>query len=133
MPRGKAKGLIADGDQDYEISCKFWLGTVADNPSEFIADAHNEEVAIMERTRFQNSWYDKLPAAFAEEKFPERIQSMRNRFAIEGLGDNDLNAPVSGLEARKTILKIADELWMLAYKVRAKEISLEKDGIPQRF
>lgn len=133
MSMPNARRLIEEDDRDYSLACEFWFGERVDDPPNFRPDVESVVRGQLVRGSVQDPWIDKVRALFAERNFPSRIESVRNRFAIEGLSENDLNVPVGGLEARKAILRIAQELWMLAYKVREKEISLEKDGVPRRL
>jgi hypothetical protein len=67
-------------------------------------------------------WYQKVDAKYAIE-MKGKVETMRNRFAVEGMADSTLLLPVEGKDGEKTIRAIAAKLWELAYKLSEKGIS----------
>jgi hypothetical protein len=96
---------------------------------------HNEGQVPFNRTQLESqliargsrlyTWYQKFAAAYALERFEAKVDTLRNRFLLEGLTDNVLLMPIEGKYGEDRVRNIAAKLWELAYKAGEKGIVSE--------
>jgi hypothetical protein len=61
-------------------------------------------------------WYQKVEAAYALT-LKSKVETIRNRFAVEGMANDVLLVSVEGRDGEKNIRTIAAKLWELAFKI----------------
>lgn len=99
--------------------------------SQFPGDVESH---LREVHRVEDPWDERAKALYIESGLDKRVESLRNRFVIEGFLYNDLNISIEGLStARVNILKIASELWNLSCKLGEKGISVEDTSVRGRL
>lgn len=116
MSSDQSRALIEGKDKDYDFSCEYHHGTLrGDGPY----TASEIQTFTMARFMLLDPWYSKIKASY-ELRFRTEVETMRNRFAVEGLVEDLLRVPVEGKMGRESIRAIAAKLWELAYEVRVR-------------
>jgi hypothetical protein len=132
MALSKSRSLIESNDRDYDFACEFHFGG-RDEAAQGDWSAVRFQTQMMARISLLDPWYEKVRASYALSKLGEEVKRMRDRFAVEGLVENDLNLPIEGAKARENIKKVAAYLWGLAYKIREKGIYIEDSSARGRL
>jgi len=110
------KELIDAEDGDFAEACEYYQGDGA----LFIQTANPYSNKITAQWKRLLPWYQKVAASYALE-FAERVEKMRYRFTLEGMGDGVFFLPIQGRDGERHIRAIAAKLWELAYKSGEKD------------
>lgn len=119
MTSAQMKVLIDAHDGDFAEACEYHSG----DGKLFVGtgDAYGNQITA--RWKRLYPWYQKVAASYALE-FKDKVEKIRNRFAVEGITDDVLLLPVEGKEGEKHIRAIAMRLWELAFKIGENGINL---------
>jgi hypothetical protein len=112
MPSSKMEELITAEDGDFAEACEYYKGDGAF----FIQTTNALSNKITAHWTRLLPWYQKIAASYALE-LRNKVETMRNRFAVEGMADAVLLFSVEGKDGEKNIRAIAAKLWELAFKV----------------
>jgi hypothetical protein len=116
MPTAQMDALVRAEDGDFAEACEYYQG----DGQLFIQTANSYSNKITARWKRLLPWYQKLAASYALE-LKDKVETMRNRFIIEGFTDEVLLLPIEGKGGEKRVRAIAAKLWELAYRVGEKE------------
>ncbi|MGA9528418.1 MAG: hypothetical protein WBS24_09900 [Terriglobales bacterium] len=116
MTTRETRQLIDSNDGDFLEACEYYRpGGIAFTEQQ----SANQQAAYMTRML---PWYQKLAAAYNLEKLGDKVETIRNRFLVEGITDNDnmLLMPIEGRYGPARIQNISAKLWELAGKMARK-------------
>lgn len=111
MTSAQMKSLIDAEDGDFAEACEYYQG----DGTLFIQTANAYSNKITAHWKRLLPWYQKVAASYALE-FRDKVETMRNRFLLEGLTDEALLMPIEGKFGEKRARNIAAKLWELAYR-----------------
>jgi hypothetical protein len=125
MNSAQMKVLIEAQDGEFLEACEYYRpGGIA-----FTRQALENQLTV--RWTRLLPWYQKVEASYALE-FKGKVDTLRHRFAVEGITDNVLLRPIEGKDGEQHIRAIAAAFWELAYKVGEKDRSNEDTRIQGR-
>ncbi len=115
MTSAQMKALINANDGDFLEAVEYY------RPGEVAFTREGLENQLTSQWARLLPWYQKLEAAYALKGFKGKVETLRNRFLLEGIMDNVLLMPIEGKYGAERIRNIAAKLWELAYKIGEKE------------
>src|ERR1017187_2228451 len=114
MPASQMKALIEAKDGDFLEACEYY------RPGDTAFTRQRLENQITGRWMRLLPWYQKLEAAYTLKGFKEKVETLRNRFLLDGITDEVLLMPIEGKYGEQRIRNIAAKIWELAYKIGEK-------------
>jgi hypothetical protein len=113
MTSAQMKTLILANDGDFLEACEYYRpGGIAFSPSQLESQLASHMKRLL-------PWYQKVAASYVLE-LKNKVETMSNRLAIEGVADSIFLASVEGRDGEKTIRAMAAKLWELAFKLGEK-------------
>lgn len=118
MTSAEMKKLIEAGDGDFAEACEYYKG----DGTWFVQTANAYSNKITTHWKRLLPWFQKVASSYALE-FKDKVETMRNRLAVEGIAPHILLLPVEGRDGEKNIRAMAAALWEAAYKIGEKASS----------
>jgi hypothetical protein len=118
MPSAKMKELINSNDPDFSDACEIFYGQKDPNGPPLTAAGFARGLAAT--AKMMNPWYEKVKASYALE-FRDKVERLRNRFAVEGLPEDALLTQVEGSQCADRIRYVSSKLWELGYRIAERD------------
>jgi len=115
MTSVQMRSLIDAHDGDFLEACEYYRpGGIPFSPTQL-------ESQLTSHMKRLFPWYQRVAASYALE-LQNKVETMRNRLAVEGMADSIFSLSVEGRDGEKTIRAMAAKLWELAFKLGEKGI-----------